>query len=69
MSNKTIGIVLIVVGILVIIVDVVLGFTGLSALGVGVGFGFKKIILAVAGLIVALIGFFIQMQRAAPPSK
>jgi hypothetical protein len=69
MSNKTIGIILIVVGVLVIIADIILGLTGFSSLGIGVGFGYKKIILAAAGVIIALIGIFMQMQKTNPAGK
>jgi hypothetical protein len=62
MSNKTLGVILIVVGVLIVIADLVLGFTGFSALGIGAGFGLKKIILGIAGVIVALIGAYIRMR-------
>ncbi len=68
MSNKTIGIILIVVGLLIIIVDIVLGFTGFASLGVGIGFGWKKIVLAAAGVVIALIGIFLN-TRVKTPSK
>ncbi len=69
MSNKTVGIVLIVVGVIVIILDIVLGLTGFSSMGIGFGFGWKKILLGVAGVVVALIGVFLQMRATTPPSK
>jgi hypothetical protein len=68
MSNKTLGVILIVMGILILIVDIVLGFTGFSSLGIGMGFGLKKIILGLVGVIVALVGVYMRM-RVANPTK
>jgi hypothetical protein len=66
MSNKTLGVILIVVGILILIVDIVLGFTGFSSLGIGMGFGLKKIILGLVGVIVALVGVYVRMRVTSP---
>jgi hypothetical protein len=66
MSNKTLGVILIVVGILILIVDIVLGFTGFSSLGIGMGFGLKKIILGLVGVIVALVGMYMRMRVTSP---
>lgn len=60
MSNKTLGVILIIVGILIVVAVVVLGFTGFTSLGIGLGFGLKKIILALIGVIVVVIGFYIR---------
>ena len=60
MTNKTLGVILIIVGILIVIAVLVLGFTGFTSLGIGLGFGLKKIILALFGVIVAVIGFYIR---------
>ena len=68
MSNKTFGIILIVVGILIVIADVILGFTGFASLGVGIGFGLKKIILGIIGIIIALIGVYFRMRVTSPNS-
>ena len=62
MSNKTFGIILIVVGILIVIADVILGFTGFASLGVGIGFGLKKIILGIIGVIITVIGVYVRMR-------
>jgi ABC-type polysaccharide/polyol phosphate export permease len=66
MSNKTLGVILIVVGILIIIAVIVLGITGFPSLGVSVGFGLKKIILAIVGVIVAVIGVYIRNRGDKP---
>ncbi len=62
MSNKTLGVILNIVGILIVIVDIVLGFTGFSSLGIGMGFGLKKIILGIVGVVVALIGVYLRTR-------
>jgi hypothetical protein len=62
MSNKNLGTILIVVGILIVLADIVLSFSGFHALGIGAGFGLKKIILALGGVIVAIIGAYIRMR-------
>lgn len=68
MSNKTLGVVLIVVGILIVIAVLVLGFTGFPSLGIDIGLGWKKTILGLVGVVVALIGVYIR-TRVTSPSK
>lgn len=68
MSNKTIGVILIVVGIIIVVAVLVLGFTGFTSLGVSLGFGWKKILLALIGFVVALIGVYIR-NRGDKPRK
>lgn len=62
MSHKTLGVILIVVGVLIVVADILLGFSGFPALGIGFGFGWKKIILGLVGVIVALIGVYYRMK-------
>jgi hypothetical protein len=66
MSNKTLGMILIVVGIIIVLAVIVLGFTGFTSLGIGLGFGLKKIILALFGVIVAVIGVYIRNRDNKP---
>jgi hypothetical protein len=66
MSNKTLGVFLIIVGILLVLADIVLSFTGFHALGIGAGFGLKKFILALVGIIVAIIGVYYSMRVTSP---
>jgi hypothetical protein len=66
MSNKTIGNILTVVGILIVLAVLVLSITGFHSLGIGVGFGLKKIILGLFGVIVAVIGVYIRNRGDKP---
>jgi hypothetical protein len=58
MSNKTLGVIEIVVGIIIVLVDIVMSFSGFHALGIGAGFGWKKIILALVGVILVIVGVY-----------
>jgi len=62
MSNKTLGVVLIIVGVLMVIAVLLMGFIGYPSLG----FGWKKITMAVVGVIIALIGVGLQMRSTNP---
>jgi uncharacterized membrane protein len=68
MSNKTLGVILIVVGILIVIAVIVLSFSGFHALGIGAGFGLKKIVLGLVGVIVAIYGVYKYMRVTSPNS-
>ena len=59
-NNKTIGIVLLVVGVLLLI-----GSVAADAIGIGgaAGFGYKQIIGAVVGVIVAVVGFVLYSRK------
>ena len=59
-NMKTIGTVLLVAGVILLIVAL-----AADALGIGgaVGFGYKQIIGAVAGVIVAVVGFVIYSRK------
>ena len=54
-NKKTIGIALIVIGVIVLIVSLAADAIGL---GGAPGFGYKQIIGVLAGVIVAVIGYF-----------
>lgn len=54
-NKKTIGIALIVIGVIVLIVSLAADVIGI---GGAPGFGFKQIIGALAGLIIAIIGYY-----------
>jgi DMSO/TMAO reductase YedYZ heme-binding membrane subunit len=69
MSNKTLGVILIVVGILIVIAVLALGFTGFTSLGVSLGFGWKKILLALFGVIVTIIGAYIHNRVNKPQNE
>ena len=61
MSNKkSIGIALLVVGVVLLI-----GSLAADAVGIGgaIGFGYKQIIGAVAGVIVAVVGFVLYSRK------
>jgi hypothetical protein len=59
-SKKIIGIVLLVVGVVLLI-----GSLAADAIGMGsaAGFGYKQIIGAVAGIIVAIVGFVLYLKK------
>ena len=59
-NKKTIGTVLLVAGVILLIVAL-----AADALGIGgaVGFGYKQIIGAVAGVIVAVVGFVLYSRK------
>ena len=59
-NKKTIGTVLLVVGVILLIVAL-----AADALGIGgaVGFGYKQIIGAVVGVIVAVVGFVLYSRK------
>ncbi len=62
MSRKTIGIILIVVGVVVLIVS---GFA--DALGIGgvPGFGWKQIVGSLVGLVIGVVGFWMTTRKTA----
>ncbi len=62
MSQKTLGMILIAVGLIVLIVA---GFADSLGIGVGRGFGWKQIVGSVAGVLVALVGFWLTRRKAA----
>ena len=59
-NKKTIGIVLLVIGAVLLI-----GSFAADAIGIGgaAGFGYKQIIGAVAGVIVAVVGFILYSRK------
>lgn len=59
MSRKTLGIILIVVGVLVALAAVVMALVGWPSLG----FGTKKIVMIVVGLVIAVIGIGVSMTK------
>jgi len=59
MNKKTLGIMAVVVGVVVLLVSL-----GANLLGVGApGFGFKQVIGAVAGTVIAIVGVILATQR------
>jgi len=54
-NKKTIGIALIVIGVIVLIVSLIADAIGL---GGAPGFGYKQIIGSLAGVIIAVIGYY-----------
>ena len=56
MSKKSIGIILLIVGILIIVVSLGAGYLGLSASHI---LGFKKILGAVVGVVVDIVGIYL----------
>ena len=60
MSNKTIGIVLIILGVLLMIVSLAADVIGI---GNGTGFGWKQILGAVVGVIVAVGGGLMALHK------
>jgi hypothetical protein len=65
MSTKTIGIALIVVGVLMIVVALLANTLGLSH---SASFGTSKIALSAVGLIVAIVGGFLMGRKKAVKS-
>jgi hypothetical protein len=61
MSNRTIGFILILVGILAIVLVIIAPSIGLASAG---GFGTKRIILTAVGVIALAGGFILTMVRA-----
>jgi hypothetical protein len=68
MSNKTLGVILIGVGILIVITVIVLSFSGFHSLGIGAGFGLKKVVMALVGVIVAIFGWYMRTKVTNPNS-
>jgi hypothetical protein len=64
MSNKTLGVILIVFGVLVIIFALLAVFIGFPFFGLGIEL--KKILLALVGGIVVLIGVYIRTRVTSP---
>ena len=62
MSSKTIGIVMIVVGVVVLIVSVAADSLGLGANPV---FGFKQIVGTIVGVLLLLVGAWMAMRKPA----
>ncbi len=62
MSTRTIGIILIVVGILIIVVALFAGYIGLSH---STTIGTNKLILAAVGLVVAIVGGVLMARKPA----
>lgn len=58
MSRKTLGLVLIVVGVLMVVAVLLMGFIGIPSLG----FGWKKISMGAVGILLALVGVGIRMR-------
>jgi hypothetical protein len=59
-NKKTVGIALIVVGVVLIIVSLVADRIGIGAAS---GFGYKQIIGAIVGVVVAIIGFIYYSRK------
>ncbi len=62
MSRKTLGIILVVLGIVLLIVAV---FADSLGVGAGHGFGWKQIAASVAGVLVAVFGVWLTRRKAA----
>ncbi len=62
MSQKTLGIILVVLGIVLLVVAVFA-----DSLGVGArhGFGWKQIVGSIAGVVVAVVGAWLTRRKAA----
>ncbi len=60
MSKRTIGIILLVVGILIIIGSLGAGYLGLSA---SAAIGTRKILGAVVGVIVDIVGIYLMVSK------
>ena len=60
MNKRTIGIALLAVGVILLI-----GSLAADAVGIGgaIGFGYKQIIGAVAGVVVAVVGFVLYSKK------
>ncbi len=61
MSQKTLGYVLIVVGVVLIVLSV---FADTLGIGSGGGFGWKQIVGTVVGIVVALVGGWFTTRKA-----
>jgi hypothetical protein len=59
-NNKTLGIVLLVVGIVVLLLSLAADMIGI---GGAAGFGYKQIIGAIIGAIVAVVGFVLNSRK------
>jgi hypothetical protein len=62
MSQKTLGYVLVVVGVVVLLVSI---FADALGLGNGTSFGWKQIAGSVGGVVVAAAGVWMAMRKAA----
>ncbi len=62
MSQKTLGYVLVVVGLVLVVVGVFADSLGIGATG---GFGWKQIVATVVGVIVLVAGFWFATRKAA----
>jgi len=60
MNNKNLGIALLVVGIVVLLLSLAADAVGL---GGATGFGYKQILGAVAGVVVAIVGFVLYSKK------
>jgi len=60
MNNKTLGNILLVIGIIILIFFVLVDVIGI---GVDPGFGYKQIIGVVVGVVVAGIGWFLKNKK------
>lgn len=60
MSKKTIGIVLLVIGVLIVVGGLGAGYIGLSA---STAIGLKKLLMAGAGVVVGIVGVVLMMQK------
>ena len=60
MNNKSLGNILLVIGIIILIFFVLVDVLGI---GVDPGFGYKQIIGVVAGVVVAGIGWFLKNKK------
>lgn len=62
MSQKTLGYIAIVVGVVLLVVSV---FADTLGIGSGGGFGWKQIAGTVAGIVIALVGGWLTTRKAA----
>ena len=62
MPNRTIGIVLLILGILIIMVALFAGYIGLSA---SHAIGMRKLLLAGGGLVVGVVGIVLMARKTA----
>jgi hypothetical protein len=62
MSTKSIGIVLLILGIVIILVALFAGYIGLSA---SHAMGLKKLLLAGGGLVVGVVGIVLMARKTA----
>ena len=61
MKNKTVGLILVIVGVLMVVADVLAEPLHLSSSG---GFGWKQITFLVAGFIILIVGLILSLSKS-----